>query len=64
MHKRIGYGLTLRQALEMAYDAAQNLSGEPNRLSISTTDYEMVWAELRNDGWRVYRPKKEGELPV
>lgn len=64
MDKRIGYGLTLREALEKAYDAVQSLEGEPAHLSIRTKSYETVWAELRDDGWRVYRPKREGELHI
>ena len=35
--------------------------GELNYLSINTKDYETVWAELRDDGWRVYRPLKPNE---
>jgi len=63
MDKRIGYGLTLREALEKAYDTIQHLEGEPNFFSIRTP-YSYVWAELRDDGWRVYHPKEEGDLPV
>jgi len=63
MDKRIGYGLSFEEAVNMTAEVVQKL-GEPNHLSINTKNYETVWAELRDDGWRVYRPKKEGDLHV
>lgn len=65
MDKRIGYGLSFLNAVEKALKAVQRIEGEEvGYFSFSTKEHSVVWAELRDDGWRVYRPKEEGELPV
>ena len=63
MDKRIGYGLSFKSAVILAVKAVLDLEEEPTNLSIRTKNYETVWAELRDDGWRVYRPKKKDESP-
>ena len=65
MDKRIGYGMPLEKAVKVALEAVQRIEGEQaGYFSFSTKEHSVVWAELRDDGWRVYRTKKEGELPV
>jgi len=51
MDKRIGYGLTLEKAIETALK-----KGEENvvHFSFTTKHHDVIWAEKRFDGWRVY----------
>lgn len=52
MDKRIGYGLSLREAVEKAMEETKD--EEVIQFSFTTREYAQVWAELRDDGWRVY----------
>uniref|UniRef100_A0A6M3X5Z3 Uncharacterized protein n=1 Tax=viral metagenome TaxID=1070528 RepID=A0A6M3X5Z3_9ZZZZ len=59
MDKRIGYGLSLENAVEVALKAIQSIDGEEvSDFSFTTKQHSVVWAELRDDGWRVYRSKE------
>ncbi len=60
MDKRIAYGCTLDEALKEAIKAIQDLS-ESNRKIIRhfSIGNGLISGELRPDGWRVYRPKKD-----
>lgn len=62
MDKRIAYGCTLDEAIEIAKNAITDLSEENKRniLHVSIGG-GIIWAESRPDGWRVYRPKKSPE---
>jgi len=51
MDKRIGYGLPFEKAVEMAI---KQVADKAVHFSFSTRDHDVVWAELREDGWRVY----------
>jgi len=66
MDKRIGYGLTLEDALKMASDSTLNdlTEDELKEVRHISIGNGIIWAEKRNDGWRVYRPKRDGELHV
>jgi len=58
MDKRIGYGLTYEAALKLVSDIINRVPNETVRhISISTDHHSVVWAEKRDDGWRVYVPK-------
>jgi hypothetical protein len=64
MDKRIAYGCTLNEAVEIALKGISDLSIENreyiNRFSIGNG---LIWGELRPDGWRVYRPKITPDEP-
>lgn len=62
MDKRVGYGLTFKEAVELAMKERNNLE-DPEILGFTFRNklHDTIWGELRDDGWRVYRPKKEGE---
>ena len=52
MDRRIGCGLSLEEALKKAMEEL-----EPeviNAFTIYTDKHTVVWAEMRDDGWRVY----------
>ena len=57
MDKRIGYGLTFDEAFKLVADTAHKIPNETvNHISVSTDRHGTIWAELRDDGWRVYIP--------
>jgi len=51
MDRRIGYGLSFKEAVEKAIE---EIKDSAVHLSFTTIAHEVVWAELRDDGWRVY----------
>ena len=57
MDKRIGYGLTFDEALKLVAETANKIPEIVSHISISTRNHSTIWAELRDDGWRVYIPK-------
>ena len=61
MDKRIGYGLTLKEALELAYKSIEDLPDKTTEIRRFSLGNHEIWAELRTDGWRVYRHKTEDE---
>ena len=58
MDKRIGCGLSMEEAIKVARD---ELGGKQIHFTINTEDHRIVWAELRDDGWRVYLPYHSSE---
>ena len=63
MDKRIGYGLTLKEALNVAADAIPDLpDGMSEHIRNFIIQGGLIWGELRDDGWRVYRAKSEDEF--
>ena len=55
MDKRIGYGLTFEEALKLVSEVIKKVPNETvNHITISTDHHATVWAENRDDGWRVY----------
>ena len=59
MDRRIGYGLTKAKAVELAL---KEIGDKVIRINLGTAKHEVVRAELRDDGWRVYSncDSKEG----
>ncbi len=58
MDKRIGYGLTYEEALKLVSDTINGVPNETvSHINISTDHHSTVWAEKRDDGWRVYVPQ-------
>jgi len=56
MDDRIGYGLTFDEALKLVAEIANNIPNETvSHINISTDHHGVIWAELRVDGWRVYK---------
>lgn len=53
MDNRIGYGLLFSEALEKALESFERV-GKIVQFSFTTDDHRVTWAELRDDGWRVY----------
>lgn len=66
MDKRIGYGLTLEEAIKRASEAIKDLTDEDVQRLEAQGHFSIgggiIWGENRDDGWRVYRKKKEGEF--
>ncbi len=57
MEKRIGYGLSFENALKLVAETVNKIQGETvAHINISTDHHSVIWAELRDDGWRVYLP--------
>lgn len=54
MDKRIGYGLTLKEALELAYESIKDLPEEEQEIRNFSIQNGNIWGEQREDGWRVY----------
>lgn len=54
MEERIGYGLSFKEAMDLL---AEKSPANVTHIHVRTAGYETYWAELRNDGWRVYIPR-------
>ena len=63
MDKRIGYGLSLEEAVKKAIE---EVGDKFNYFSFRTRNYDTIWGELRGDGWRVYsdveKPQEEKKV--
>ncbi len=55
MDKRIGYGLTLDEALDRAKRIIECIHAESLiNFKMKTDNHSLVWGEKRDDGWRIY----------
>ena len=61
MDKRIGYGLTFDEAIKKAVSAIQELPAYCTPITNFSLGGGDIWAELRDDGWRVYRKRTQEE---
>ena len=61
MDKRVGYGLSFEEAVKVAISSIEDLPDQYKPIKHISLGGGDIWAELREDGWRVYRKRLPNE---